>query len=449
MILGGFTIFIRNWQGALAALGVALCCLGAPLAQAQALIRDAEIEATLDRIANPVLQAAGLSPNSVTIYIVDNPRMNAFVAGGNNIFLHTGLMRRLETVDQLRAVIAHEAGHIAGGHLARRNENIRRAQGTTALGAILAVAAAVAIAPEVGIATGLIGGEASLRGLLAHTRSEEGAADQAAVRYMSAAGADPNAILEVMRLFRGQDIVSERYIDPYVQTHPLWRDRIRYLEERVANTRQIAVQEPGLDYWHARMVAKLQGFLDSPRRTLRDFKSSGEIDTMARAIAYHREPNTKQARSAMASLLRARPQDPYYHELDGQFALERGDVPASVAAYRQAVALAPSEPLILAGLGRALVAADTDIATREALSVLTRARQLDDADARALRDLAVVYARLGDTANASLATAERFLLLGRVQDAGLHARRAMAALPEGSPGWRQAAEIDTIARRTK
>jgi len=444
-------MFCHNWQAKICRTVItALVALSlATGANAQGLIRDAEIERTMKSVTGPILRAAGLSPSQVDIYIIDNPRLNAFVAGGNNMFLHTGLMLKLETVDQLRAVVAHEAGHIAGGHLARRNDQIRASAGTTALGVLLAVAAAAASRnSEAAAAAGLIGSQVGQRSLLKHTRAEEGAADQAALRYMEAAGADPRAILEVMNIFRGQAFVSEATTDPYVRTHPLWSQRIRYLEDQVANTRRGTPTPQGEVYWHGRMVAKMEAFLRSPRSVLRKYgNSNSEQAALARAIAYHRQPNVRRARQAMDALLRARPKDPFYHELNGQFLLESGNAAAAVQAYRNAVALAPDEALILAGYGRALIALDTPAATREALNVLTKARRTEQADARALRDMAVAFARLGDNGRASLATAERYMLQGRIRDAGIHATRAARALPQGSPGWTQAQDILRAVKR--
>ena len=444
-------MFRARWQGAILAVALLAAALPRPAA-AQSLIRDAEIERTLGRIADPLLRTAGLSPGQVDIYILNDPEPGAFVAGGNNIFLHTGLLRELESIDQLRAVIAHELGHIVGGHIARRDQQIRQARGTTALGAVLSiVAAAAGGGADAALATGSLFGTAANRNLLAHSRAEEGAADQAAVNLMAGAGAQPQAMLEVMEKFRGQ---AALHVGPgatgYTSTHPLWSDRIRYLEERVANAPK--GHPPGEEdrYWYGRMVAKLDAFLASPRTALALYRGDeSENGLMARAIAWHRLPDLGQARAAMDKLLAARPDDPYTHEMDGQFRLENGEVEAAVAAYRRAAELLPYEPLILSGLGRALVARDTRAADAEALKVLTRARQLDRADAMALRNLAVVHARMGDEGQASLATAERMMLAGRLQDAGIHATRAMRALPRGGPGWRQAEEIVEAARRTE
>ena len=448
-------MFRARWQGAILAVLALVAMLAEALprpAAAQSLIRDAEIERTLGRIADPLLRTAGLAPGQVDIYILDDPELGAFVAGGNNIFLHTGLLRELDTIDQLRAVIAHELGHIVGGHIARRDEQIRQARGTTALGVVLSIAAAAAGGgADVALATGSMFGQAAQRNLLAHSRAEEGAADQAGLNLMVGAGAQPQALLEVMDLFRGQAALhAGPAVTGYTSTHPLWSDRLRYLEERVANAPAGRPPSDEDRYWHGRMVAKLDAFLRPPREALARYSGdTGETGLMARAIAWHRLPDLGEARSAMDRLLAARPDDPYYHELDGQFRLENGEVPAAVAAYRKAAELLPYEPLILSGLGRALVARDTPQTDAEALEVLTRARRLDRADPMALRNLAIVHARRGDEGQAALATAERMMLAGRLQDAGIHATRAMRALPRGGPGWRQAEDILTAARRSE
>ncbi len=432
-------------QGALAAIfWLAMACHAAT----QTLIRDAEIERTLDLIARPILQAAGLGRNSARILIVNNPRMNAFVAGGNNIFVHSGLLRRLKSIDQIRAVLAHEAGHITGGHLTRRNQAIGGARNTAGLGLLLAVASALAGGREGAAAVALLSAEVANRGLMQHSRAEESSADQAGLRYMVAAGADPRAIIEVMKMFDGQEALSSARSDPYVRTHPIWSTRLRYIEDKVASAPRGKPASDTEKYWHARMVAKFNGFVLAPRDTLRRYRNDkSEIGTLARAVAYHRFPDVKKSISEIDRLIGMRPNDPFYRELKGQFLLEGGKVGPAVTAYRNAANLAPKEALILAGLGRALIAANQPKATQEAMSVLKRANALDATISSVLRDLAVGYARLGQKGNASLATAERMALLGRLRDAQIHATRAVRLLPQGSAGWRKAQDILTVTKR--
>ncbi|MEO1548807.1 MAG: M48 family metalloprotease [Pseudomonadota bacterium] len=440
-----FTTIRRTWQAlALAAL-VSLAL--APMAQARGLIRDAEIEQTLRLIADPLIRAAGMNPSRLRILIVQDRSLNAFVAGGNNIFLHTGLLQRLDTVEQLQAVLAHEIAHITGGHQTRIADRVRNANTVAGLGLLLSIASVASGAGEAAVAIGAGSQEVARRSLLAHSRAEEASADQAGLRYMIAAGVDPQGLLDVLKLFRGQEILSARRADPYVRTHPLWRQRLSLLEAKIAASPKGNGPDPALAAWHKRMVAKFDAFLDAPARTLRDATSNSELDVMARAIAYHRLPNRAKSSTAINALIKARPGDAFYHELKGQFLLENGDASGAVASYRQAVRLAPNESLILAGLGRALVALNTPKSLSEALVVLERARQRDDANPALMRDLGRAYAANGQPGLAALSTAERFALQARLRDAQIHATRAQGQLPQGSPAWRRAQDILDAAKK--
>ena len=300
------------------------------------------------------------------LYIVEDPEPNAFVAGGQNIFVNTGLLTELGSMDQVRAVIAHELGHITGGHQVRRDQALAGAGGIAAIGMLGAAAAAVGGAPGAGVAIATGASQAAHRSLLAHSRTEEASADQAGLRYLAAAGSDPEAMLEVLDHFRGQDEMLGAYADAYAQNHPLWSDRIAMIEDRVAQLPPGGPPSAEDAYWYGRMVAKLDAFLKSPAQTFRKYPASDTSETalLSRAIAWHRRPDPAKAAATVDALIALRPDDPYYHELKGQFLLESGHAAAAAEAYRQAVALAPKEPLILGGLGRALLNMDDDSVDR-------------------------------------------------------------------------------------
>jgi len=396
------------------------------------------------------MRAAAVSPAMVEVYVVADPTPNAFVAGGQNIFLHTGLLTELETIDELRAVIAHELGHITGGHLTRRDQAMAGARGIAAIGMLGAAAAVVGGVPEASVAIAAGTGQAAHRSALAHSRAEEAAADQSGLRYLAAAGGDPRAVLTALERFRRREAMTGRYADPYAQNHPMWTERIAMLEEGVAALPPGDPPSAEDAYWHARMVAKLDGFIDSPEETLRRYPDADASDAaaMARAVAWHRRPDPARAEAAVAALTAARPDDAYLYDLAAQVRLEDGDAAGAAALWRQAVALAPREPLLLGGLGRALLNTGDERLTEEARDALARSAELDRANAPVLRDLALAEARLGNEGAAALATAERFLLEGRRGDAARNAARAAALLPEGSPGWRKAEDVLRITRRT-
>jgi len=414
------------------------------LAAGQGLIRDAEIERTLRALTKPIFQAAGYGPDSINIYILNDRSLNAFVANGNNMFLHTGLLETLETPEELLAVIAHETGHIAGGHQARRQINQRNARGPALLGLLVGIAAGVAGGAEAGTAI-IAGSQSALQRMyLRYNRGEEAAADQAALDYLIRARVDPAGLETLLARFRGQEVFNLGNVDPFVLTHPLSTERMQLVERRVAES---AAREypanPKRDYWHGRMRAKLIGFLDNPERVLDRIEGEAETEEVlyTKAVALYRLPAMPEAMAAIDRLIALRPKDPFYIELKGQILFETGHPDQAAPLYRQAVRLAPGEPLLEAGLGRALLALNQPAADAEALKVLQNARRRDLADATALRALATAYSRAGNQGMAGLATAERYALTGNVADAMLHARRAASVMPEGSPGWLRAQDI--------
>jgi len=379
-------------------LGLLLFSLWTTPSHARGFIRDAEIEATLQLIAQPILVAAGLRPGSVRIVIVNDPSVNAFVNGRDAIFINTGMLTRLKTVPMIQSVIAHEVGHITAGHIVTRNAASRNAQSAIGIGMLLAAIAAGNGGRGAAAALAASSAQVANRQLLAHTRAEEASADQAAVRYMSRAGIDPQGALDALELFRGQEILSENRRDPYATTHPLSSQRISFLRDTVArNKTGTKPTSSQTNYWHARMVAKFEGFLRNPKTILTRAKSTKDVElsTYLKAIAYHRSSRSKDAHAHIDALL----------------------------------------------------ALDTTNGTKQALPILEKAARLDRLNPRILQDLALAYAKLGRPGNASLATAERFALLGRIKDAKLHAERAMRALPEGTPAWRQAQDIVVVAKR--
>ncbi len=422
-------------------------------ANAQALIRDAEIEHTLKLIALPLLKSAGVSPGSIEILVVDDGSLNAFVVNSHAIFIHAGMIARMRTIEMLQAVMAHELAHITSGHIMRRSLNQQNAQSAMGIGILLGLATGVLSGngeAASGIALGTAG--SAVRNFLAHSRAEETTADKIGARYMARAGIDPAAAADVLEIFRGQEALSAGRRDPYARSHPLSRDRIRSLKAEIAVFEGLKTRsDKSLEYWHARMKAKFRGFRGNPAYVLRHVKASdkSEAAALTRAIAFHRQGNTKKAIAAMNVLLKARPKDAYYHELNGQILLEGRQTGAAVRSYRTAADLSRNAPLVLAGYGRALLSLKTKAGDRKALEILRRARQKDARDARMLRDLAVAWAKSGNNGMASLVTAERYALLGRFQDALTNAQRAEGLLPRGSSGWLRAGDIIAGSKSAK
>ena len=201
---------------------------------AVSLLRDADMEYALSQVAAPVLKAAGLSATRVKILVVNDSSLNAFIVSNDAIYIHSGLIGRMDRAAMLQAVIAHEAAHITNGHITRRISNLGAARTAAGLGAALAVLAAASGASKAAAGLAIGTQSAAERTFLRHTRAEESSADQSGLRYMRSAGVPVSGMRDVFRLFRGQESLSEVRQDPYVRSHPLSRDRLRAIEGYVA-----------------------------------------------------------------------------------------------------------------------------------------------------------------------------------------------------------------------
>lgn len=419
----------------------------APPAAAQSLIRDTEIEATIALLAEPIFRAAGFGPNEVQIYIVADPSLNAFVTEGRVMVFHSGLLATLKTPEQLMGVIAHESGHITGGHAIRRMDALRAAQRTSLVTALIAIGAAAAGGGgDVGMSA-IAGSQTAIqRSLLRFTRGQEASADQAALVFMNAAGVDPTGMLEVLETLEREQSVFINQLNPYTLTHPLSRERINLLSQGVQRSPHVGARLPDEFYYrHGRMRAKLQGFLGRLGAATVSF-GDPELDLYREAVLLHRLPAPDRAVAAVDRLIAMRPRDPYYWELKGQILMESGRGPEAVAPYREAWRLSNEDPLIAAGLGGALLTIGTPQADREALQLLERAALRDRTNVGLRRSLALAYARTGDEGMSAVVTAERLAIAGDVSGARRMAQRAQAILPRGAPGWIRAEDILTITR---
>lgn len=430
----------------------------ATAAHALPLIRDSEIESTIRGWAHPVFAAAGLDPAATRTIIVNDPALNAFVAGGRNIFLNTGLLMASESPGQVIGVIAHECGHIAGGHLARTGDAMRAAEGTGLFATLLGIglialgaATGAADASKAGGAVIFGGQSAGFRQLLAYTRAQERAADQAALTYLDATQQSARGLLQFLRKLEEQDLLIAERQDPYVRSHPLTADRVAFFARHVARSPWSDVPASADDIErHARMRAKLIGFLDRPRRVLRTSFPASDVSLAARygrAIAYMRLPDLAAARDEIDGLIDERPDDPYFIELKGQILFEHGRLREAMPYYQRAADLLPADSLILTGLGRVQVEIGEPALLRAAVANLETARRHDRDNPLTWRTLAAAHHGLGEGGESSLAAGEYALLVGRAADAVLHAGRAERHFPEGSPGWLRAHDIRNQAEQ--
>lgn len=419
-------------------------------AEARSLVSDTEVENIIRELATPVFQTAGLTPEAVDIYIVQDDALNAFVAGGQNIFFYTGLLMATETPEQLLGVIAHETGHIAGGHLARTSEAMRDASKTALIGMVLGAAAAIATGRADAAAAVMQGSMGVAQGnLLQYSQTQESAADHAAIRYLESNKESSVGMLQFLETLSGQELLTGRSRSPYASTHPLTQDRINFVREQVTRSPHSENRLPeAVQQAHKRMVAKLTGFIQSPART---FKAYPEEDRSlparyARAIATYKQPDAAKAVLLIDELLAEYPDDPYFHEFRGQVLFESGNAASALTSYSKAHALLPKAPLIELELARvqlALNTADTNMEARRHLESVVQA--LPDR-AFAWRQLAIAYGRTGEEGLSALALAEEAFRSGKKRDAAIQANRALQKLKPQSAAWLRAQDIEELAR---
>ncbi|HYM30622.1 MAG TPA: M48 family metalloprotease [Candidatus Cybelea sp.] len=415
------------------------------------LIRDAEIEHTIRTFVTPIFDAAGLDAASVKIHLINDPELNAFATNGQNIFLNTGLIIRTTSPDQLIGVIAHETGHIAGGHLARSEEAYENFFTENLIGMVLGVAAAAA--SHNGAAAGAImtgSQQIAERSALAYSRGQESRADQAAVTFMDRAGVSSRGLLEFLSLVGSEENVLVGRMDPYVVDHPISAERVETLRQRAERSPYYGKPDsPAMIEMHERMRAKLVGFLEPLGVTLRNYPETNTSlpARYARAIAYYRIPDLAHAMPLIDGLLAEHPNDPYFLELKGQILFENGRAAESVPYYEKAAKAAPKEPLILYELGQAQISTEDPALFKIAAANLEQAARDDPDEPGVWYQLAIAYDRQGKPGMAALAAAERALLVGQPNDAKHFAQRARGQLPAGSPGALRADDIIATADR--
>ena len=419
-------------------------------AAAQQVLRDAETEAVLRELSRPLIEAAGLQPDNVRIVLIHDRDINAFVAGGQIVYIHSALLTSASNANEVQGVIAHELGHVTGGHIIRIQEGVRQATGIMILSLILGAAAMAAGAGEAGMAAMAAGQQAAIGRFLAFSRTQESSADSAGAQYLSRAGISGRGSIAFFERLQNMEFrMNIPQDNGYARTHPMNSERIAALSHVYENDPAWERQtDPGLEERFQRVRAKLVGYVEDPRTTMNRYPESDRSipARYARAYAWHRDHHPDRALAEADSLLRDRPDDPYFLELKGQILLESGRPQDALASLRRAVDRAPDQPLISALFGHALIATEDPANFEEAKRVLRVAVQRDNDNPFAWYQLGIVYDREGDQPRALLATAERYNLTGQPQLALANAEQAMMGIPVGTPDWLRAQDIAMVSR---
>lgn len=419
----------------------------APAAMAQSMIRDAEIESMLRDDANPILKAAGLNPEAVHIYVLNSPEMNAFVTGGQNIFIYTGIILESKSPDELKGVLAHETGHISGGHLARSDAAIAAAGRPILLTMGLGILAAAAGEPGAGAA--LIGSAQQFGALnyMAYSRVQESAADQAGASFLEETHQSGQGLLNFYKRFQFQEVMSGANRYPYFRTHPLSSQRIEALEKDITQSPYYNVKDSPADIHRLEMVkAKIVGFLDSPQQVFNLYPGTDTSlpGRYARAIANYRAAATKAALEQIAGLIKEEPENPYFQELYGQVLFESGKAEEAVKYHERSVELDPDAPLLHLNLAQALVATKTLENLDRAKKELNYVLKMEPGNSFAWYQMSLVHERQGQPGLAKLATAEQAYAMGDYLRAQGFAERAKHDLQPNTVAWRRANDITLV-----
>ncbi len=447
------------------AIGLALCLPGAgttAVAQEKknrgpSLIRDAEIEGLLRQFAKPVFKAARINPASVTVYVIADDSINAFVAGGQRIFVNTGLFTKTKTPEELIGVLAHETGHIAGGHLSRLNSELERASTQRIIGMLVGAAAMVGGAAAgnneaAQAGQGIVMGSQGFaqRGLLLYQRSMEAAADQAALKYLAATKQNPEGMLSLFQKLANESIASTNNADPYLFSHPMPLDRIQNLSIEAKKSPYFGKPtDPGQKLRYDLVKAKLVGYMQGTSRVFQRYPSSDKSmpSRYARAIAMFRRGDIKNALPLIDGLIEELPENPYFWELKAQALLENAQFERGIPPIEQARKLLPNNGLLQLLHAQLLLGAEKPANADKALKLLVLAKKTEGATPDVYKMQARAYAIKGDPARAELATAEYYWLLGDKKLALIKAKKAQEQFKRGTPEWLRASDLLELSSR--
>lgn len=415
------------------------------------LLRDTEIEQLLRDYTRPILRAAGMEKQNIQVVIINDGNFNAFVADGRRIFVNYGALMQSQTPNQLIGVLAHETGHLAGGHLVKLREQLAQAQTQMIVAMLLGVGAMVAGGGNAGSAGSAVGmaafsapQEMIRRNLLSYQRQQEENADRAGVKFLNATGQSAKGMSETFERFSSERMFAARGADPYVQSHPMPAERVNALKELARSSPYWDKKDdPALQLRHDMMRAKTAGFMEKADTVYRRYPPSNDSipARYARAITSYLHGDLRSALAQIDALIQAQPANPYFYELRGQALLEGGRPTEAVAPLRKAVALSNNAPLIGMLLGQALVASNSSATTDEAIGILRAALTRETEAPLGYSQLAMAYGRKGDYAQADLASAQAAFLRGDTKTARELAARAKTRFPVGSPGWVKADDI--------
>ena len=405
-----------------------LLFMSLPIVACADMIRDTELESGLQRLMEPLIEAAGYPPKSIAIRIIIDPNYNAFVAGERIIYVHSGLLLKAKSVEEIIGVLAHEIGHLKAGHVPRRDAAIADANSANALAAVAAIAVAVSGGGDAAAGVLIGGHEQATRRFLQTVRYDEAVADEIGLKLLDKSGISASGLRDVMQRIAAQRALPESRQSPYYQTHPDAVERLRTYQDHV--TRRTGKTKPINDEILAladRLKIKLQAHVEAPQVIMAKFDDAdAPTHLYAQSIALYRRGALESALTVIDSLIGIAPKDAFFHEFRGDVLLSLAKSDAAAQAYKRAISLRPDSPQILLNYGRSLIASGKTESMTDAISALEQALDGEPKWAFVHRQLAIAYGRAGRLADADITLADEAVLIGDTQQAIKMAKRSLS-----------------------
>lgn len=411
-------------------------------AHAVSLINDTEIERVVTELVRPIASAAEIPDNRLRVHIVRDDDFNAFVMGGDDVYIYTGLLTQIKSPDALQAVIAHELGHTIGGHMAQMSSRMaaemQRAMLIQALGIGLMVAGGN---PSLG--AGVLAGSSGVaqQSMLAFTRDEERIADNMGLDLMVRAGQNPNGFIQVFEQMREISGAAESRVNPTRVNHPLTTERLKNVRDRIAKLNYTAPAASATRDAKFRLIqAKLIGYLDTATRVRELYPYSDKSDAAiyARAIASMQAGNLDAARVGTQTLISRHTDNPYFYELLGDIEYQFGHYDDSVTAYSHSLKLAGNAPQIQTALALVLTERNKSGDAAQAIELCKRALLAAPAP---LTYWVLARAYGDDDGRGDWARAEYYSMIGNTKNAKKYAKFARQKLKSDAPEYIKSGDI--------
>lgn len=424
-------------------LFIILCVIFATPGYAASLINDTETERVITDLIAPLASAADIPDGRLRVHIVGDNQFNAFVMGGEDVYVYTGLLTQIKSPDALQAVVAHELGHTIGGHMTQMSDRMSAEMLRTMIIQALGIGL-MAVGGDPSLGAGVLAGSSGVaqQSMLAFTRDEERIADDMGLKLMIRAGLNPDGFVQVFEQMGHMTGALESRINPNRINHPLTAERLNNVRAQIEkmdsdyipNNAPTDAQRSEFEL----VRAKLIGYLDSAENVATAYPKSDTSDAAlyAHAIAYMRGGNLDAARTTTLALIERAPDNPYFYELLGDVEYQLGHYDDSVSAYEKSLELTDNAPQIETALALVLSERNKSGDRARAIELCKRALLTSPMPLTYW-----VLARAYDDGRADWARAEYYHMMGKKELAREYARRARKSLKPNTPEYIKSGDI--------